>query len=747
MDQGEKVMPGKLAWNTGWYFAKTSEIPDGIPEGWESVTLPHTWNAEDGQDGGNDYWRGTACYVKEFERPEFPDGGRTILEFEGAAMTAEVYLNGVRIARHEGGYAAFRVDLTDHLKMAVNCICVLVDNGKNDRVYPQKADFTFYGGLYRPVNLLLVPADHFERIKDGTPGIRVTPDVDLEGRKARVKAEAWICGGDFVTFTIADQTVTCPAADGYACAQFTIMNVRLWNGKADPYLYTARAQLMKDGVCQDEVSVRFGCRVTEFDPQRGFILNGKEYPLRGVSRHQDRAESGNALQDRDHRQDMDFIREIGANMVRLAHYQQAQEFYDLCDEYGIVVWAEIPYITCHMPGGRKNTLTQMRELITQCIHHPSIVCWCISNEITASGQISQDLVDNLRLLNDLCHRMDPGRPTVMAHAFMLDPEVPLTRLADLAGYNLYFGWYLGELEQNERFLDSFHAKYPEYCIGLPEYGADANPEYQSSHPTRGDYSEQYQCLYHEHMLQCIEDRPWLWMSSVWNLFDFAADGRDEGGKHGVNQKGLVTMDRRLRKDAFFLYKAAWSGERFVHVCGRRYVNRCENKTEIKVYSNCNRIELLVDGKPFAVQEGKRRFVFQVPIYGEHRITARSGELSDAITVKHTDSPDMKYVLSGKKNIVNWFDREVFREECYSIRDTFGELMENPETAALTGSLMKKIRASRGEVAESASKNPALQKMLAAMRFESLLSQAGPAVSEQEIRAFNDRLQKIPKNGR
>ncbi|MCH4031559.1 MAG: glycoside hydrolase family 2 protein [Lachnospiraceae bacterium] len=740
-------MRRKLSWNTGWYFAKTSEIPDGIPEGWESVTLPHTWNAKDGQDGGDDYWRGTACYVKAFEKPDLTDGGRAVLELEGAAMTASVYLNGVKLARHEGGYAAFRVDLTDHLNNTGNLLCVLVDNGKNDRVYPQKADFTFYGGLYRSVSLILVPADHFELIKDGTPGIRVTTDVSLEERRACVKAEAWTCGGDCVTFAIADQSVTCPVADGYACAKLTLTDVRLWNGKADPYLYTASARLIKDGVCQDEVSVRFGCRVTKFDPQRGFILNGKEYPLRGVSRHQDRAGAGNALRDEDHRQDMDFIREIGANMVRLAHYQQAQEFYDLCDEYGIVVWAEIPYITCHMPDGRNNTLTQMRELITQCFHHPSIVCWCISNEITASGQISGDLMDNHRLLNDLCHRMDPGRPTVMAHAFMLEPEDPLTRLSDLAGYNLYFGWYLGEPAQNDSFLDSFHAKYPDRCLGLSEYGADANPKYQSSHPERGDYSEQYQCLYHEHMLQCIEDRPWLWMSSVWNLFDFAADGRDEGGNHGVNQKGLVTMDRRLKKDAFYLYKAAWSKEPFVHICGRRYVNRCEDETEIKVYSNCGRIGLFVDGKPFAARDGKRIFVFRVPICGEHQITARCGGLSDTITVKRADSPDAGYVLSGRKSIVNWFDREVFREDCYSIRDTFGDLMGNPDTAALTGALMKKIRASRGEVAESASKNPALQKMLAGMRFESLLSQAGPAVSGQEIRAFNESLQKIPKNGR
>ena len=386
-----------ISWNDGWRFSKTSVVPVETPQGWEAVTLPHTWNAVDGQDGGNDYWRGTAMYCKSFARPELEQDGRAVLEFLGAAMTADVYVNGRHLAHHEGGYSTFRVDITEALQEE-NLLCVTVDNSENDRVYPQKADFTFYGGLYRDVNLILVPAVHFELCKDGGAGIKVTPQVDLEQSAARVTVETWQNGGT-VAITVNGETKVVPSADGHAQAEFTIENVHLWDGLDDPYLYTAQARLSSG----DELSVRFGCRSFAVDPEKGFLLNGREYPLRGVSRHQDREGLGNALTIKEHREDMDIVRELGATTLRLAHYQHAQEFYDLCDEYGLIVWAEIPYITLHMPNGRQNTLDQMRELVAQCYNHPSIVCWGLSNEITASGQVTEDLMDNHRQLNELCH--------------------------------------------------------------------------------------------------------------------------------------------------------------------------------------------------------------------------------------------------------------------------------------------------------------------------------------------------------
>ena len=737
-----------ISWNEGWRFAKEQTLPQKLPDGWQEVTLPHTWNAQDGQDGGNDYWRGTAMYCKAFSMPNLPENGRAILAVNGAAMTAQVYLNGQMLYRHEGGYSAFRVDMTDHLQEE-NLLCITVNNSENDHVYPQRADFTFYGGLYRSIELITVEQAHFELCKDGTPGIRVTPVVDLEQRSAAVTVETWQTAGDTVIFEIptphGSLLKKAVSQDGYACAVFEIPNVHLWDGTEDPYLYRVTATLLENGKETDEITARFGCREFHVDPEKGFFLNGRSYPLRGVSRHQDRMGIGNALTLAEHREDMELIREIGANTIRLAHYQHAQEFYDLCDEYGMIVWAEIPYITMHMPNGRQNTLDQMRELITQCYNHPSIVCWGLSNEITASGKVTDDLMENHELLNELCHQMDPLRPTVMAHAFMLEQDSPLVGLADLDSYNLYFGWYLGELEQNDSFFDEYHTAYPQRCIGFSEYGADANPQYQDANPEKGDYTEGYQCIYHEHILHCIQERPYLWATHVWNMFDFAADGRDEGGKNGQNQKGLVTFDRKLKKDAFYLYKAAWNHkEPFVHLCGRRYEERPEAETEIKVYSNQQKVALFVDGVQAAEKTGQTIFRFRVKLTGEHCIEVRAEGCSDSMRLRHVEKPNLSYAMVQKGEVVNWFDRENFREDCFSIQDTLGELMADPEAGKLVGDLMNRMRASRGDVAKSTAGNANLQKMMAQTKFVSLLKRAGQVITGEQIAALNETLQSIPK---
>ena len=733
-----------------WRFLKhdmpVSAAMQYAPQG-EAVTLPHTWNAVDGQDGGNDYHRGTCWYVRALSEEELAgvsDSRQVFLEFNGAAMTVEVYLNGEKLARHEGGYSTFRVDLTDALikeKGAGNTLAVSVNNEDNDTVYPQKADFTFYGGLYREVRLITVPAEHFELVKDGTPGIKVTPVVDLEKHCASVTVETWQNSKDGapVTFGAAGQTKTVPSKDGHACAEFVIENVHLWDGLNDPYLYTAKASLASG----DEVSSRFGCRVFGFDPQKGFFLNGRSYPLRGVSRHQDLKGKGNALSLEDHKADMAIIREIGANTLRLAHYQHAQEFYDLCDENGLVVWAEIPYITMHMKNGCENTLSQMRELITQCYNHPCIAVWGLSNEITAASAVNEDLLENHRLLNDLCHRLDPTRKTTMADVFMLETDSPILDIPDVNSYNLYFGWYLGELGQNDEFFDEFHEKYPDRVIGFSEYGADANPAYHSSNPEKGDYTEDYQALYHEHMLKMIEDRPYLWATHVWNLFDFAADGRDEGGKKGENQKGLVEFDHKTKKDAFYLYKAAWSDEPFVHLCGKRYRDRAEDETQIKVYSNCGSVTLLVDGKEAETKSGRTVFTFTVPITGEHKIEAVSGGLRDESIVCRVAEPNPAY-LFRKQAVINWFDTADYDPACYSIKDTMGELSRNPQTAAILGRMMQSMAAKRGDVANEANNNANLQKMMAGLSLESLIKQAGDSVPQEAIRSLNAALQKVKK---
>lgn len=729
-------MRTKYTFNTDWQFTKPGAAP-------QAVTLPHTWNAKDGTDGGNDYYRGTCTYTKEFAAPAHADGEEVWLEFEGAAMSAAVTLNGQELARHAGGYATFRVNLTPALD-AQNTLTVTVDNSANRTVYPQKADFTFYGGIYRDVHMLIVPQSHFALNNHGAPALRVTPEVADDYKSAAVTVEA-VCentpDGTAVRFRVEGVgEATAPVQGGKTVAVFQMENVHLWDGVADPYLYQVEATLPSG----DTVAVNFGCRKIDFKPDTGFWLNGKNVRLVGAARHQDRAGLGNALTAAEHEEDMQILRDMGANTVRLAHYQHAQYFYDLCDKYGLVAWAEIPYITEHMPEANANALSQMEELVLQNYNHPSIICWGLSNEITTTGGVNEDMIATHHALNDLCHRLDATRPTTMAHVFMLDPNDPFVQLPDICSYNLYYGWYLGELQQNDEFFDTFHANHPDRVIGLSEFGADANPAYQSARPERGDWSESYQAVYHEHMLKMWSERPYIWAMHVWNGFDFGADGRGEGGKPGQNQKGLVTFDRKTKKDAYFIYKAYLSSDPFVHLCGRRYANRAENETEIKIYSNQPRVTLFVDGKEFAAQDGDKIFKFTVPISGIHEIKAVAGDCTDSMTITKVDKPDPSYRAAGQ--VENWFDKpeELIKEGYYSIMDSMADLQKNPQAAALLARIMERATASYGDVAKNVQMPEAVQRQMAKMPLQSLLKQAGKAVPPAMVQQLNAALNKIKK---
>ena len=729
-------MRSNIIFNTGWQFAKPGTVP-------QAVTLPHTWNAKDGTDGGNDYFRGCCTYTKEFAAPAHAEGEEVWLEFEGVAMSAAITLNGRELARHAGGYSTFRVNLTPALA-AQNTLTVAVDNSANRTVYPQKADFTFYGGIYRDVHMLVVPGSHFALDNHGAPALRVTPKVADDLASAEVIIEAFcenMPDGTEVLFSVEGVGEQSAAVQGgKAVTVFALNPVHLWDGVADPYLYSVAAALPSG----DAVAVQFGCRKIEFRPDTGFWLNGKNVRLVGTARHQDRAGLGNALSPAEHEEDMQIIRDMGANTVRLAHYQHAQYFYDLCDKYGLVAWAEIPYITEHMPEGRANTLSQMEELVTQNYNHPSVICWGLSNEITTTGGVNDDMLENHKLLNDLCHRLDATRPTTMAHVFMLDPNDPFVQLPDICSYNLYYGWYLGELQQNDEFFDTFHKNHPDRVIGLSEFGADANPAYQSAKPERGDWSESYQAVYHEHMLKMWAERPYIWAMHVWNGFDFGADGRGEGGKPGQNQKGLVTFDRKTKKDAYFIYKAYLSKNPFVHLCGRRYVNRAESETEIKVYSNQPRVTLVVDGKELAAQDGDKIFKFTVPISGTHTIEAVAGGCRDSMTITKVEKPDAAYRAEGE--VENWFDKpeELIKEGYYSIMDSMADLQKNPQAAALLAKIMERATASYGDVAKNVQMPEAVQRQMAKMPLQSLLKQAGKAVPPAMVQQLNAALNKIKK---
>ena len=634
--------------NRDWHFTG----PDGAIT---AVDLPHTWNAIDGQDGGNDYWRGTCLYEKDFTKPQFDADERIYLEFRGVNASAKVELNGREIGIHDGGYSTFRWDVTDHLQEK-NHLRVWADNSRNDRVYPQKADFTFYGGIYRDVFLITVNEKHFDMDHFGGPGIKVTARPAEGYTRGEVRVETYTnCEEGKVTVRILDADGKIVAEGAGRDAQMRIEHVKLWNGVKDPYLYTAQAVLTADGRDVDCVETRFGVRDFATDPKTGFYLNGKSYPLHGVSRHQDRKRIGNALTKEMHLEDMDMICEMGVNTVRLAHYQHDQYFYDLCDERGMVVWAEIPYISEHMPNGRENTISQMKELIIQNYNHASIVCWGVSNEITISTKDNADMLDNHRVLNDLCHEMDKTRFTTLACYAMCGPFNKVAHITDVVSWNLYLGWYVTGFKLNDLWIDFFHKVYPNRCLGYSEYGAEAMTTLHSAKPRRGDQTEEYQALYHEYLLECFAKRPFMWATHVWNMFDFAADARDQGGEPGMNHKGLVTFDRAIKKDSFYLYKAWWNEtDPFVHICSKRFADRAEDKIEIKVYSNQKSVTLYCDGKEIGTKKGSHVFTFTAPISGEHEFRAVSGECADTAVFCKVDQPNPDYKLKGKSsNSANW----------------------------------------------------------------------------------------------
>ena len=623
--------------------------PDGKTA---AVDLPHTWNNIDGQDGGNDYWRGTCIYKTRFAAPAFDKNTQQVwLQFEGVNASAKVTLNGVEVARHDGGYSTFRADVTALLADS-NELIVEADNSKNDRVYPQKADFTFYGGIYRDVSLLVVNRNHIALGYLGGPGVQITPAVN--GANADIEVKTWMEGDGEVEFSIYDaagaEVLTGKGRD----TAVTLEHPHLWDGVRDPYLYTCAVRLVLNGEVQDEVRQRFGVRSFSVDPKRGFFLNGRPYPLHGVSRHQDRKGLGNAITREMHDEDMQLIKEMGANTIRLAHYQHDQYFYDLCDEAGMVVWAEIPYISEHMPNGRENTISQMKELIVQNYNHACIVCWGVSNEITISTKDNRDMRDNHHVLNDLCHEMDKTRLTTLACYAMCGPFNPVAHITDLVSWNLYLGWYVPGLFLNDLWMDFFHLCYPNRALGFSEYGAEGMPNLHSSHPRRGDHTEEYQAIYHEYMLRCFDRHKWLWATHVWNMYDFAADARDQGGEPGMNHKGLVTFDRKTKKDSFYIYKAWWSDEPFVHICSKRYADRTENEIEVKVYSNQKQVSLYVNGEKLAEQEGEHIFKFRVKLNGETKVQAVAGDSIDDAVFRKVDAPNPDYKLTKKNSTsANW----------------------------------------------------------------------------------------------
>jgi len=644
--------------NRKWAFRKAAgAVPAEVPKDWDFVNLPHSWNAIDGQDGNGDYYRGTAFYAKSIDKLDLPKGEKYFLEIRGANSSAKVYWNGKLMAEHHGGYSTWRVDVSAEIA-DTNLIVFELDNAPNKTVYPQTADFTFYGGLYRDVNLIAVPASHFDLEFFGGSGLTVTPVMD--GDHANVDVQVWVKNkqeSQKLKYTLKDAAghVVAEAVSDDTKASFVLENAHKWHGRKDPYLYTASVQLLDGEAVLDCVTTRFGCRSFAVDPERGFILNGEEYPLRGVARHQDRWGVGNGLLPEHHEEDMDLICEVGANTIRLAHYQHDQYFYDLCDERGMVIWAEIPYITGHLTDGVENTVSQMKELVIQNYNHPSVVVWGLSNEINAGNGMDDQVVPNHVLLNDICHELDKTRLTTLAAVSACDTDHEYLRIPNCVSYNQYFGWYGGELSDYGTWFDKFHADHPDIPIGVSEYGCEAL-NWHNSRPEPGDYSEEYQAIYHEEVIKQLFPRKYLWATHVWNMFDFGADGRNEGGEDGQNHKGLVTFDRKYKKDSFYAYKAWLSDAPFVHIGGKRYVDRVEDVTKVTVYSNQPSVELFANGVSLGVKVAEGHFFrFEVPNVGTTHLTAVAGEWKDESVIHKVPEPNPDYILKEKGAVLNWWD--------------------------------------------------------------------------------------------
>ena len=748
--------------NQDWKFIQQDAgLPESLPADWQTVQLPHSWNAIDGQDGNGSYDRGKYWYAKTFETPKQPlPGGKVFVEILAAGQQATVYVNGTEVTYHEGGYSTFRADITSLCKEeGENLLVVACSNEYKDSVYPQSADFTFYGGLYRGVNLISVPEAHFDLEYYGGPGIQVTPKpCDCGGATFEIVTYVKNTDENFtVLYSVLDAegkevASGCRPADSTGITLY-VPDAKKWDIDS-PYLYTVKAALQRRNETYDEISTRAGVRSFSCDPQKGFIINGKETPLRGVSRHQDILYKGNALTKEDHYRDAELIKELGANTIRLAHYQHNQYFYDACDELGFIVWAEIPFISVFNkdPEAHQNCISQLKELIIQNYNHPSICFWGISNEILIGG-ISEKLVENHKELNALAKELDPTRLTTIAHVTMTPVESPMHGITDVESYNHYFGWYGGKMEDNGPWFDNFHKVHPDICVGVSEYGCEGIITYHGPNPACKDYSEEYQALYHEHMAKVLDERPWLWSSHVWNMFDFGCAARNEGGVAGRNNKGLMTIDRKTKKDSYYIYKAYWNKESMVHLCGKRYAQRAGETTQIRVYSNLPTVTLYLNGEKVGEQSAEKVFVFEVALAeGFNTIVAEAGDLKDTMTLEKVEKEPSIYVLpevnERAEGVANWFkavgDLDLkapmeFPEGMYSIKDTMEELAKNEEAVKIAATAFKLTMNMTVKPGEG------MWDMMKSMTLEKVGEMAGSLAPEGFMESINAKLNQIKKD--
>jgi len=759
----------------GWKFKKAGtkemDLTSLDTRDWEEVNLPHTWNAVDGANGF-EYFKGLGFYQKEIYVNADLEGRRVYIEFLGANSIADVYVNGQHQGQHKGGYSTFRFDITDALVFGQkNMLTVQVDNTVVDDIYPLMADFTFFGGLYRGVNLIYTNHVHVELMDEGSSGVYIIQDNISEeeagftlktlvkndkaqASKVRVWAEILDAEQNLVTYGSREVFLD-EGQQGLVTMPMRFETPILWNGLDHPYIYTVKVSLESYNEVVDEVEVRTGFRYFDVDAEKGFSLNGKLLRLNGVSRHQDRMNKGWAISESDQREDMELIKEVGATSIRLAHYQHNQYFYDLCDQEGMIVWAEIPFISVMSKTDLEgtNAKQQMVELIRQNFNHPSICFWGVQNEIQIGGE-RPEVRQVVKELNELTKLEDPTRLTTMANVMMVEDDDDYNYMTDLIGYNKYYGWYVGQTEDFAGWLDGFHATNPQVKLGISEYGAEGIVQYHSDDPEIKDYTEEYHALYHETVWKIFEERKYLWSTYVWNMFDFGANIRDEGGVQGRNNKGLVTYDRKVKKDAFYMYKAHWSQEKFVHITSKRFVERATDHINVKVYTNCDQLSLYVNGQELETSSDKGKVaVFEnisladgvntIKVTGLDAVTNET--FTDTAYFIKVDEANPSYTAPEEKGSIvsNWFDMPdaeegdtevgelIFPEGFYSIKTPLGKLVENPQT----NEILKKYL---GDITQRP-----MYGMMEGFNIQSLADMDKKVFTDQFVYLINSELIKIP----
>lgn len=619
----------------GWKFIR-KDVPGAAKAAfddanWSTVNIPHTWNAIDGADGPPAYYRGPGWYRRHLSGPAVgldQPGTTLVLRFNAACSVADVFVNGKPAGEHKGAFAAFNLNVTNLInRTGDNVIAVRVDNAKRPDVPPLAGDFTMYGGLYRSVSLMVLNDVSINPFDDGSPGVFIrqshvsdasaTVSVTTELRNAdsqpkpvSVRVDVIDANGQVVT--TATSPITIPASGTTSVVNpLSLDHPHLWNGVKGPYLYHARITVLDGGKQVDAITQPLGLRTFHVDPNKGLFLNGKHYALHGVNRHQDWKGNGWAISPAEQTEDFNLIMEMGCTGIRLSHYQHAQIFYNLCDKGGLVVWAESCMVNkvTDSPAFDATAEQQLRELIKQNYNHPSIIFWSLYNELGAKHGSDQDKhqLVLVQKLNDIAHHLDPDRITTAASNHPDRRE--LDKITDVIAFNNYDGWYSGSPTKWPKTLDKEHAEYPNDAIGISEYGAGASIHQHEANPTKPKTSgkwhpEEWQCIVHEHAWAAMEKRPYLWGTFLWTMFDFGSDSRHEGDHMGINDKGLVTYDRKVKKDAFFFYKANWTTDPFVHINDRRFTPRREANLPVKIYANTDSVTLKLNGNTIGTIEGK-----------------------------------------------------------------------------------------------------------------------------------------------